>query len=218
MKSNATKEQQRHAATNFFGFHERSSSENGGNYVVAPYSPYASKRKDVLSRPFSPPAAMKDPIETEPSPSLVQSRPFSPWRQHVEQTNRERATRRSSPANGQAYARSFSPYRLEATNSVEATARPYSPYQMRHEEHQQRQRDSSADRWTSASRSLSPFARDYSPWRRENVDPPGVVQPVSESGRYSPFVQHRLGQFPPAPQTHPPSQDIYASPMIHRRR
>lgn len=93
-------------------------------------------------------------------------------------------------------------------NSIDKINRPYSPYHGRFDyEH-----DNSNDRWQSVSRSLSPLARDYSPWRRENVDPPGVVQPI-ESGRYSPFVQ----RFYQSSSTHQTS-DIYGSPMISRKR
>ncbi|XP_003424065.1 dual specificity mitogen-activated protein kinase kinase 7 isoform X2 [Nasonia vitripennis] len=60
--------------------------------------------------------------------------------------------------------RSYSPYRTGG-GEAEAT-RPYSPYR---------------ERWQSSTgpRSLSPFARDYSPWRRENVDPPVIQLPTT---------------------------------------
>ncbi|XP_015608574.1 dual specificity mitogen-activated protein kinase kinase 7 [Cephus cinctus] len=202
LRCSATKEPQN---SSFLPFHQRSSSENGSNYV--PYSPYALRRKEIV-RPFSPPIT-KDSGELE---HLNVQRQFSPYRQHVEQT-RDFASN-SCTANGQSkpVGRPFSPYRQDS-NLVEVSSRPWSPYHGRVEE-----RDSSRDRWQGISRSLSPFARDYSPWRRENVDPPGVVPPPSESGRYSPFVQQRLGQPPPVPQSHPQAQDIYGSPMVSRKR
>ncbi|XP_063983736.1 dual specificity mitogen-activated protein kinase kinase 7-like [Diachasmimorpha longicaudata] len=140
---------------------------DNGTYV--PYSPYALRRREMITRPFSP------PISSE------QDRSLSPYR-HIEQNR---------CSNGQSLSES----------------RPYSPYFGRYEE--------GNDRWGSAPRSLSPFRRDYSPWRRENVDPPGVVQPL-ETGRYSPFVQSR--QYHPPPPTHPLAHEIYASPMISRKR
>ncbi|XP_051166894.1 dual specificity mitogen-activated protein kinase kinase 7-like [Leptopilina boulardi] len=87
--------------------------------------------------------------------------------------------------------------------------RSYSSYQSHTE-----QRESSGDLWQTA-RSQSPHVRDYSPWRRENVDPPGVIPPVIENGRHTSYVQSRLE---PVPQTHLHSQDIYGSPMINRKR
>ncbi|XP_012287215.1 dual specificity mitogen-activated protein kinase kinase 7 [Orussus abietinus] len=189
LRSNVTKEPQ----NSFFPFHQRSSSENGSSYV--PYSPYALRRKDA-SRAFSPPTIAHEVDDSEP----CLQRSYSP---HLEQ-NKDYST------NGQdrQEARSFSPYRQDGNL---ADVRPYSPYRGRFEE-----RDGSSDRWQNVSRSLSPFARDYSPWRRENVDPPGVVQPVGENARYPSFVQKRLGQSTAAPQTHP--QDVYGSPMISRKR
>lgn len=146
----------------------------------------------MITRPFSPPTNKQS---NEQDSSIV-TRSFSPYRQYIEQNR--------CSTNGQAF------YKSDG-NSTEGKT-------YRFEE-----RDSSVDRWQSVSRSLSPFTRDYSPWRRENVDPPGVVQPIVETGRYSPFVQQRLGQYPPPPplpppQTHPPTSDIYGSPMISRKR
>lgn len=196
-------------------FHQRSNSENGAaNYVA--YSPYALRRKE-LARPFSPPTTRDTITVSEGQPP----RPFSPYRQS-EQSARDYSGNRCS-TNGQSRqetARSFSPYRQHDTNLADGNVRSYSPYRSRYDD-----RDTSKDRWQDMSRSLSPFARDYSPWRRENVDPPGVIQPPTssstcDSGRYSPFLQQRLAQPPPlAPQTHPPqAQDIYGSPMISRKR
>ncbi|EFN82078.1 Dual specificity mitogen-activated protein kinase kinase 7 [Harpegnathos saltator] len=195
-------------------FHQRSNSENGAaNYVS--YSPYALRRKE-LARPFSPPTTKDDAVaDSEGQPP----RPFSPYRQ-LEQSTRDYSGNRCSTngQNRQETARPFSPYRQQDTNLMDGNGRSYSPYRSRYDE-----RDTSKDRWQGMSRSLSPFARDYSPWRRENVDPPGVIQPPApscESGRYSPFLQQRLAQPPPpAPQTHPlQTQDIYGSPMISRKR
>lgn len=120
--------------------------------------------------------------------------------------------------------RPFSPYRTQDTN-LDNNDRPYSPYRIgRYDE---RDIGNKTDRWQGGvSRSLSPFARDYSPWRRENVDPP-VIQPpppvtCDSSGRYSPFFQQRLAQLssqqPATLQTYPQTQDIYGSPMINRKR
>lgn len=144
------------------------------------------------------------------------TRPFSPGRDNRELGRDNRDSVRDNRDNRDSD-RSFSPYRQHIDQNRWATngqvnmsdSRAYSPYYGRFEE-----RDSSGDRWATAPRSLSPFRRDYSPWRRENVDPPGVVQPL-ETGRYSPFVQPR--QYHP-PQTHPPAHEIYASPMINRKR
>lgn len=212
LRSNASKESTNSAFLP--SFHQRSNSENGATYIT--FSPYALRRKEI-SRPFSPPTT-NDVDAVEP-PISVQ-RPYSPFKQYFEQ-NKDYSTNRCS-ANGQGRqeTRPFSPYRPES-NPIEPSARPYSPYHGRFEE----QRDSSKERWQNAPRSISPFARDYSPWRRENVDPPGVIQPLpqpppppTDSGRFSPFLQQRLGQTPPVPQTHPQTQDIYGSPMINRKR
>lgn len=201
LKSNSTKETQN---SSFLPFHQRSSSENGAAYVSC--SPYVLRRKEI-SRPFSPP--MNNEVQQS---ELNYQRSFSPYRQSIEQ-NKDFVLNRCSNGQGKSEGRPFSPYRQD-TNITDSGNRPYSPYHGgRYEE-----RDNSKDRWQNISRSLSPFARDYSPWRRENVDPPGVIQPPCESGRYSPFLQQRLGQIPTAPQTHPQSQDIYGSPMISRKR
>lgn len=193
----------------FLPFHQRSNSENGATNYVS-YSPYALRRKE-LARPFSPPTTKDAVAEGQPP------RPFSPYRQ-LEQSTRDYSGN-SCSTNGQSRqetTRPFSPYRQQDTNLMDGNGRSYSPYRSRYDD-----RDTNKDRWQGMSRSLSPFARDYSPWRRENVDPPGVIQPPPpsscDSGRYSPFLQQRLVQPPPAPQTHPP-QDIYGSPMISRKR
>lgn len=198
LRSNATKEPQN---SGFLPFHQRLNSENSANYV--PYSPYAFRR----TRPFSPPTSKGIAEELESN----SQRSFSPYRQYVEQNRDYTSNRCSTNGQDKQETRSFSPYRQDS-NLMDNNTKSYSPYRSRFEE-----RDSSKDRWQSVSRSLSPFTRDYSPWRRENVDPPGVIQPPSESGRYSPFLQ-RLTQSPAAPQTHPQTQDIYASPMISRKR
>lgn len=202
LKCNTTKETQN---SSFLPFHQRSSSENGANYVSC--SPYALRRKEI-SRPFSPPMS-NDVQQTERN----HQRSFSPYRQSIEQIKDYPLNRCSNGQNnGKTEGRPFSPYRQDI-NITDSGNRSYSPYHGRFEE-----RDSSKDRWQNISRSLSPFARDYSPWRRENVDPPGVIQPTCESGRYSPFLQQRLSHIPTTPQTHPQSQDIYGSPMISRKR
>lgn len=87
--------------------------------------------------------------------------------------------------------------------------RTASTYYSRYED-----RDLSWDRWQKAPRSLSPFSRDYSPWRRENVDPPNVAQFNNETARYSPFVQ-RISSVSAVPQS---QQSIYGSPMVNRKR
>lgn len=216
----------------FLPFHQRSNSENGANYV--PYSPYALRRKEI-ARPFSPPMS-KDAAD-QPEPNLP-PRPFSPYRQHEQSIIRHdyNSSNRCSTTNGQGRqettttttttttARPFSPYRMQDT-SLDSNDRPYSPY--RSSRYDERDGGNKADRWQGGvSRSLSPFARDYSPWRRENVDPPGVIQPpppatYDNSGRYSPFLQQRFAppsQQSAAPQTYPQTQNIYGSPMISRKR
>jgi len=214
----------------FLPFHQRSNSENGANYV--PYSPYALRRKEI-ARPFSP--ISKDAVD-QPEPNLP-PRPFSPYRQHEQSITRHdyNSSNRCSTTNGQSReettttttttttARPFSPYRTQDA-SLDSNGRPYSPY--RNSRYEERDGGNKADRWQGGvSRSLSPFTRDYSPWRRENVDPP-VIQPppatYDNSGRYSPFLQHRLAQpssqQSAALQTYPQSQNIYGSPMISRKR
>jgi len=215
----------------FLPFHQRSNSENGANYV--PYSPYALRRKEI-ARPFSPPIS-KDGVD-QPESNLP-PRPFSPYRQHEQSIARHdyNSSNRCSTTNGQGReettttttttttARPFSPYRIQDA-SLDSNGRPYSPY--RNSRYEERDGGNKADRWQGGvSRSLSPFTRDYSPWRRENVDPP-VIQPppatYDNSGRYSPFLQHRLAQpssqQSAALQTYPQSQNIYGSPMISRKR
>ncbi|XP_012243077.1 dual specificity mitogen-activated protein kinase kinase hemipterous [Bombus impatiens] len=200
LRSNVTKDSQN---SSFLPFHQRSNSENGANYVS--YSPYALRRKEI-SRPFSPPSSN----DMDTSESNFQ-RPYSPYR-HADQNRDYSSNHCSLNGQGRQEGRPFSPYRQDAS-TIDAGSRLYSPYHGRFTE----DRDTSKERWQGVSRSLSPFARDYSPWRRENVDPPNVVQ-STESGRYSPFLQQRLGQTPSVPQTHPQTQDIYGSPMISRKR
>lgn len=209
----------------FLPFHQRSNSENGTNYVS--YSPYALRRKEI-ARPFSPPIS-KDVAMDQPESNLP-PRPFSPYRQQEQSTIiRHDYSSNRCATNGQnkqemTTMRSFSPYRTQDAN-LDNNDRPYSPYRIgRYDE---RDSGNKIDRWQGGvSRSLSPFARDYSPWRRENVDPP-VIQPpppvtCDSGGRYSPFFQQRFAQLPSqqpaAPQTYPQTQDIYGSPMISRKR
>lgn len=148
--------------------------------------------------PYSPYALRRKEIKpfspqiTRDNGDINLQRPFFTYRHYLEQ--KDLALNRNS-TNGQ----------------NRDDGRSYSPYPSRTEE-----RESSEDRWQT-NRSQSPHARDYSPWRRENVDPPGVIQPIIENGRYSPFVQNRLEHIP-VPQTHLHSQDIYGSPMINRKR
>ena len=189
----------------------RVAMENGtgsaGGYV--PYSPYGLRRRDMISRPFSP------------------GRPYSPsyraYQQHssgADNSHHDRLQHTNGKAedNGSGN-RSYSPY---CQSLAEAEARPYSPYCGRRYE----ERDSSRERWQTAPRSISPFARDYSPWRRENVDPPVIQLPSSSSSsssgseRYNAAImQQRLGQIPTVPQTHHAQvQNIYASPMLSRKR
>lgn len=226
----------------FVPFHQRSNSENGANYV--PYSPYAFRRKEIV-RPFSPPMS-KD--ATDQSESNLPPRPFSPYRQQSITRHDYNSSNRCPTTNGQgrqemttttimttttmtmttatvtAETRPFSPYRTQNV-SLDSNGRPYSPY--RSSRYEERDSGNKADRWQGGvSRSLSPFTRDYSPWRRENVDPPGVIQQppatYDNSGRYSPFLQQRLAQPPSqqsaALQTYPQTQNIYGSPMISRKR
>lgn len=206
LRSGITKEQQN---SNFVPFHQRASSENGSNYV--PYSPYALRRKEIAS-PFSPVTTKESGESLDPN---LTNRQFSPYRQESKVTDHSycdaigKPVPDINPTNGQG--RPFSPFRQTDGTVTETRNRPYSPFSSRLEE-----RDDSRDRWQGVSRSLSPFARDYSPWRRENVDPPGVVQPTNEGGKYSPFMQQRIRH--PSPQTHPPIQDIYGSPLVSRKR
>lgn len=229
----------------FLPFHQRSNSENGANpcgYV--PYSPYALRRKEI-ARPFSPPVS-KDAVDQ--SESNLPPRPFSPYRQQSITRHDYNSSNRCSTTNGQdrqettttttmttmttattttttttTTARPFSPYRTQDA-SLDSNGRPYSPY--RSSRCEERESGNKADRWQGGvSRSLSPFTRDYSPWRRENVDPP-VIQPppatYDNSGRYSPFLQQRFtqppSQQPAVLQTYPQTQNIYGSPMISRKR
>lgn len=206
----------------FLAFHQRTNSENGTSYVS--YSPYALRRKEI-ARPFSPPS--KDTATDQPESNLP-PQSFSPYRQHEQSTiiRHDYSSNRCATTNGQnkpevttttTTTRPFSPYRTQDAN--DNNDRPYSPY--RFGRYDERDSGNKTDRWQGGvSRSLSPFARDYSPWRRENVDPP-VIQPpppitCDGGGRYSPFYQQQLSQKPAAPQTYP--QDIYGSPMINRKR
>ncbi|XP_014206927.1 dual specificity mitogen-activated protein kinase kinase 7 isoform X2 [Copidosoma floridanum] len=176
--------------------------ENGTTTGYIPYSPYALRRRDMIARPFSP-----MPGQACCTAATNLQRSYSPYRYQY-----QAAVAENHHLNG-ADSRSYSPYR--GTQSLaEAEARPYSPYYGR---------DSSRERWQSgAPRSLSPFARDYSPWRRENVDPP-VIQIPGASDRYvSSIVQQRLAQLPTSvPQNnhhHGQLQNVYASPMVSRKR
>ncbi|KAJ8679787.1 hypothetical protein QAD02_015574 [Eretmocerus hayati] len=64
-----------------------------------------------------------------------------------------------SSASSHQFDRSFSPYRSCTSSSL---------------------RQHSGDESSNGPRSLSPFAREYSPWRRENVDPPVIqLQPTA---------------------------------------
>lgn len=220
----------------FLPFHQRSNSENNANYF--PYSPYALRRREI-ARPFSPPISKEAADQSEPN---LPPRSFSPYRQYEQSITRHdyNSSNRCSTSNGQGRqettmmstttttttttARPFSPYRAQDA-SLDSNDRPYSPY--RSSRYEERNGGNKADRWQGGvSRSLSPFARDYSPWRRENVDPPNVIQPspatYDNSGRYSPFLQQRLVQpplqQPAALQTYPQTQNIYGSPMISRKR
>ncbi|XP_012250643.1 dual specificity mitogen-activated protein kinase kinase 7-like [Athalia rosae] len=191
LRSGITKELQN---SNFLPFQPRTSSENGSNYV--PNSPYALRRKETAS-----PLSISTTKDSGNSMESNIHRPFSPLWQESKSTDKScdlfnTPVPEKSPTNGQT--RPFSPFRQD-TNSTETRSRPYSPFSSR-----------------LASRSLSPFARDYSPWRRENVDPPGVVQPSTECGKYSPFMQQRVRHL--SPSTHPPIQDIYGSPLVSRKR
>ncbi|XP_033227350.1 dual specificity mitogen-activated protein kinase kinase hemipterous-like isoform X2 [Belonocnema kinseyi] len=174
-------------------------SDNSSNY-----SPYTLQQKEI-TRPFSP-QMTKDKGDSN------MQRPFTPYRHFVESNKDFVSSRGWTSGQIKQEARSYFPYRQDI-NYADTGNKPYSQYNTRYDE-----RDSSKDRWRTAPRSLSPFARDYSPWRRENVDPPGVVQPVSENERYSPFVQRRLEHHPAVHHTHPQSQDIYGSPVISRKR
>ncbi|GAB1866433.1 mitogen-activated protein kinase kinase [Camponotus japonicus] len=209
----------------FLPFHQRSNSENGTNYV--PYSPYALPRKEI-ARPFSPPTS-KDAAMDQPESNLP-PRPFSPYRQHEQSTiiKHDYSSNRCATTNGQnkqeMTTRPFSPYRTQDTN-LDNNDRSYSPYRIAR--YDERDIGNKTDRWQGGvSRSLSPFARDYSPWRRENVDPPVIQSPplvtCDSGGRYSPFFQQRLAQLssqqPTTLQTYPQTQDIYGSPMINRKR
>lgn len=197
LRSGVTKDLQ---STNFLPFHQRTNSDNGSNYL--PYSPYVLRRKEITGGTLSPPQINAATITKDTESSVNKNtRTYSPFRQEAKdkfgKTNSDNNT-----TNGQG--RPFSPFRQQE--------RPYSPFSQRLDE-----RDGSRDRWQGVSRSLSPFARDYSPWRRENVDPPGVVvQPTEDGGKYSPFMQPRFRH--QSPQNHPPTQDIYASPLVSRKR
>ncbi|XP_012228603.1 dual specificity mitogen-activated protein kinase kinase hemipterous-like isoform X2 [Linepithema humile] len=215
--------------SSFLPFHQRSNSENGANYV--PYSPYALRRKEI-ARPFSPPTSVDAVEQSESKPPPP--RPFSPYRQYEQCITRHdySPSNRCATTNGQGRqettatttmtttTRPYSPYRTQDANLD--NGRPYSPYRR----YDDRDGNGKTDRWQGGvSRSLSPFARDYSPWRRENVDPPGVIQPpppptsCDNSGRYSPFLQRFAQPSPQKPATSQTySHDIYGSPMISRKR
>lgn len=162
--------------------HQRSLSDNIANYV--PYSPYALRRKE--SKPFSPQTIWDNG-------DINGQRPFSSYRNFLEQKNLTYNRTTSISSQNRDFGRTHSSY----SNNAE-------------------QQECSGERWQT-KRSQSPHVRDYSPWRRENVDPPGVIPPVVENGRHSPYVQSRLEHIP-VPQTHLHSQDIFGSPMINRKR
>lgn len=187
--------------------------ENGIGYV--PYSPYAVRRRDSITRPYSPASG------TQAGVCSSLTRPYSPSYRQFQATeyNYEKRLQASNGGlktsdnyvNGY---RSYSPYRGGVQSLAEAEARPYSPYCGRRYE----ERDSSRERWQTGPRSLSPFARDYSPWRRENVDPPVIQLPVTND-KYTPssIVKQRFEQFSAAmPQSQ--MHNVYASPMLSRKR
>lgn len=191
--------------------------ENGS--TVGPYgnnaaaaAAYAVRRRDTFSRPFS-------PIPNNTSNSFERS--YSPYRQNSNiQQHYYHNYHNHQLTNGSKQVtddmRSYSPYR--GTQSLaEAEARPYSPYCGR---------DSSRDRWqtTTAPRSLSPFARDYSPWRRENVDPPCIQVPdandlrYTSSTAYSSILMSQSNRQQQQQQQIEQAQNLYASPMLSRKR
>lgn len=172
----------------------RSSAMQDNLCGYIPYSPYALRRRDMIMRPYSP-----------ASGQVINNlqRSYSPLcrLQTEDSCNRP-----------------YSPY--GGTQSLaEAEARPYSPYCG------SSRRDSSRDRWmqTQGPRCTSPFTRDYSPWRRENVDPP-VIQLPPANEKNNTAVQQRISY----PQTiiHPAvshaiqinRNDAYASPIMSRKR
>lgn len=171
----------------------KTSTENGGVGYV-PYSPYALRRRDSITRPFSPASGTQ---------AVSNSRPYSPSYRQFQATEYNYEKRLQASNGGLNGYRSYSPYRTLA----EAEARPYSPYCGR---------DSSRERWqTLGPRSLSPFARDYSPWRRENVDPPVIQLPVQTNDtKYttSSIAKQRFEHISAA------TQNVYASPMLSRKR
>lgn len=195
-------------------------SENGYTGYV-PYSPYAWRRREI-SRAFCCSSVTK-----EDSNANTQ-RPFSPYRQFTEQ-GKDAIGR----YNGQSKMdRSYSPYKWvsamkklsfefmdvdsqyllffsrQDSGVAEVGSKSNSPCYNRLDD-----QDNIEERWHSTRRSLS---RDYSPWRRENVDPPNVAQlNSSDSGRFSSYVHQRLGQIASVPQA---NQQDYSSPMASRRR
>ena len=194
--SNITKESKN---SNLLPFHQRSSSDNIANYL--PYSPYALRRKEI-TRPFS-----SQITKDNSDPNLL--RPFSPYKNSFDYTRDFVSSRNSasgqSKQDGKLYSR-------KDLNCADTGNRSYSPYHSRFDPW-----ENSKDRWKTAPRSISAFTRDYSPWRRENVDPPGVIPPVRGNGRYSSFIQNRLEQLSTVPQTYPKTQDVYGSPISRKR-
>ncbi|XP_066586702.1 dual specificity mitogen-activated protein kinase kinase 7-like isoform X2 [Prorops nasuta] len=189
LKSNVHKDAEK---TTFVPFHQRSNSENNASSISC--SPYMLKRRDVY-RPFSPPSTSTTATRTATTTTTMKF--FDKESDGVD-----------------FHSRLFSPYK-QSTNQAHDYHSNLCAIngQARHERYGYQERDDS-----TAPRSLSPFARDYSPWRRENVDPPGVVPANCESGRYSPFVQQRLAHLSSLSKSHAQAQDIYGSPMISRKR
>ncbi|XP_058802701.1 dual specificity mitogen-activated protein kinase kinase 7-like isoform X2 [Phymastichus coffea] len=97
------------------------------------------------------------------------SRPFSPSYSSLQRTYSPYRGAMIDENNGTSSRSEF----IHCQNLSDQEPRSYSPYYARDNSHERRQ--------SSGPRSLSPFARDYSPWRRENVDPPVIqVQPANE--------------------------------------
>ncbi|KAK0089008.1 hypothetical protein PV325_009759 [Microctonus aethiopoides] len=190
LNSNATRESTKKSNTPA----QKITNATNGVKTYTPYqsSYYTFRLKQLQSEVFPPPISKQSSNEQDVN---IVTQSLSPYQQYIE-SNR-------CSTNGQAT------YKTDGN-----LKEPKQHYRSRYSE-----RESSLDRWQEVSRSLSPYTRDYSPWRRENVDPPGVDQLINETGRYSPFVQRRSGQYPPPlPQTHPQCHDIYGSPMINRKR
>uniref|UniRef100_A0ABD2XE91 mitogen-activated protein kinase kinase n=1 Tax=Trichogramma kaykai TaxID=54128 RepID=A0ABD2XE91_9HYME len=195
------------------------------NSGYIPYSPYALRRRDMITRPYSPASGqVLNNLQRSYSPASC--------RLQASEDSCDATTTASRP---------YSPY-SGVTSLTDAEApRPYSPYYSGSITSSGCRRDSSRDRWMqhqhTGPRSLSPFARDYSPWRRENVDPP-VIQLPAASERYhvTPVHQPRIPQQTQhhyqqqqqqqQPRIHPAvahvmqvnRNDAYASPIMSRKR